>query len=239
MKKGNFLLLFLASGFIIALLGLAAYLTIYIMDDHTDYPASTTQISGSDAQNIPGTAHAISSSGAPAYGDPDYQEAEHYYLFVGDSRTVGMQNAVNEADSSDPCTYIAKEGEGYSWFYNEGMPQLEAVLTDAPDIAVILNLGVNDLKEVQQYIDLYTVLFESFPQTSFYLLSVNPVEEALCENVTNAEIEAFNDAMRNAFPDQYLDSYSYLLSDDFQTVDGLHYPKSVYRAIHHFVVMIL
>ena len=44
----------------------------------------------------------------------------HSFIFVGDSRTVGMASAEKAHDPSDTCRYIAKEGEGYEWLKNTG-----------------------------------------------------------------------------------------------------------------------
>lgn len=141
-----------------------------------------------------------------------------------------------EADSEDPCTCIAMEGEGYRWFYNEGIVQLEETLSENPRQIVIFNLGVNDLEEITNYISLYQALFEAYPQTSFHIMSVNPVDEAQFDGVSNEEIEAFNSQMREAFSCQYLDCYAYLLREGYETVDGLHYSGETYRSIHHFAV---
>lgn len=235
MKRGTTLLLLLASAGIIGLLGLAAYLTIYIMDDSVS-SSPNSALSSIAASEDPAKSYSISPT---EYGENGYQEPEHAILFVGDSRTIGMRDAVNQADSSDSCTYIAKEGEGYLWFSNEGMPQLEESLSQNPSQTVILNLGVNDLEEIHNYLNLYTDLFRLYPQTLFYIMSVNPIDESKFDGVTNEEIQSFNQQMLEAFPDKYLDCYTYLLSEDYSTVDGLHYTESTYRNIHHFAVMVL
>ena len=49
-------------------------------------------------------------------------------------------------------------------------------------------------------------------------------------------VEAFNSDIKDAFPDQYLDCYSYLIENGFQTVDGLHYTEETYQIIHDFAV---
>ena len=45
-------------------------------------------------------------------------------FFVGDSRTVGMEEAMQDSDNADTCSYIGKVGEGYYWLANEGIDQL-------------------------------------------------------------------------------------------------------------------
>lgn len=159
----------------------------------------------------------------------------HSFIFVGDSRTVGMEAAVKAHEPSDTCRFIAKEGEGYEWLKSEGTSELAAALSETPEATVILNLGVNDITEADAYISYYKQLFAAYPDTDFHLMSVNPVSDD-CATVTNAAIDAFNQKIKAAFPDKYLDVYSYLLTGDFSTVDGLHYTDSTYLSIHYYVV---
>ena len=100
---------------------------------------------------------------------------------------------------------------------------------------MILNLGVNDITEADAYISYYKQLFDSYPVTDFHIMSVNPVTDD-CSTVTNEAIDAFNQKLKAAFPEQYLDVYNYLLTGDFSTVDGLHYTDSTYLSIHYYVV---
>lgn len=160
--------------------------------------------------------------------------AGHSFIFVGDSRTAGMATAVKAHEPSDTCRFIAKEGEGYEWLKNEGTSELAAALSETPDTTVILNLGVNDITEADAYISYYKQLFASYPDTDFHLMSVNPVSDD-CPTVTNAAIDAFNQKIKAAFPDEYLDVYNYLLTGDFSTVDGLHYTDSTYLSIHYYL----
>ena len=145
-----------------------------------------------------------------------------------------MASAEKAHDPSDTCRYIAKEGEGYEWLKNTGTGELAAALSDTPEATVILNLGVNAITEADAYISYYKQLFASYPDTDFHLMSVNPVSDD-CPTVTNAAIDAFNQKIKAAFPDEYLDVYNYLLTGDFSTVDGLHYTDSTYLSIHYYL----
>lgn len=169
------------------------------------------------------------------YIDAEGSIASHSFIFVGDSRTVGMENALRDNASDDVCRFIAKEGEGYEWLRNTGSVDLAAALAETPTATVILNLGVNDLTAIDAYISYYEQLFPTYPDAHFYVMSVNPVTDD-CQSVSNQAIDEFNQKMKAAFPDQYLDSYNYLLTGDFSTVDGLHYSYSTYLSIHSYVV---
>ena len=158
---------------------------------------------------------------------------EHQLIFVGDSRTVGMGDA--EADYGDSCLYVGAVGEGYSWFADTGITQMEDAMEKYPEAPVILNLGVNDLDMIDHYVELYHSFQDSYPKHSFYFMSVNPVTEKSA-HVTNMEISAFNSRLREEFPQQYLDCNTYLRTQDFESADGVHYSGDTYRMIHDYVV---
>lgn len=167
--------------------------------------------------------------------DHNVSSADHRFLFVGDSRTVGMEEAMQDSADTDHCSYIGKVGEGYHWLVNEGMDQLRTALSEEPDATVVFNLGVNDLGEIDRYLAFYPQIFAEYPDASFYIMSVNPVGDA-CSGASNEEIRDFNAKLKAAFPDQYLDCYDYLQQTGFSTVDELHYTNDTYRAIHDYTV---
>lgn len=231
MKIRHFLSIFLAVLGILALLALAAFMTVYVRDDSDPLRQKLMQIVQPVLHVVeqPAT-EAPSTEAAPVQTDTAAVK-EHSFLFVGDSRTLGMRDAVG-----DNCTYLGAEGQGYQWFASEGLSALDAELKAQPNRQVIINFGVNDPENVNLYIDLYHTLIETYPDASFYLLSVNPLVDSEDLNTTNEMIALFNATIAGHFPDQYLDSNSFLTSTGFETVDGLHYTDATYQAIHNFVV---
>ena len=143
-----------------------------------------------------------------------------------------MQRSVNRY--TDPCVFIGASGEGYLWFERSGIHRLERTILRYPDTPVVFNLGVNDTMFIQQYIRIYRSLIDEYPDTSFWFLSVNPVtEESLM--VPDSDVVEFNRLLKEAFPRQYLDSYSWMKENEFECVDGIHYSEKTYRDIHDFV----
>ena len=227
MKIRNYLTIFFAILAILALIALAGFMTVYVADDSnllkqqilrilpltsetdTDTPASDTESLQTETAAVPA----------------------HTFVFAGDSRTIGMGNAVG-----DNCIYIGAEGEGYTWFSSTGTSSLATELESNPAQDVIINFGVNDPENINLYIDLYTSLIEQYPDTSFYFLSVNPLIDGEGFNTTNEMISLFNTTLESFFPNQFLDSNTYLTESGFETVDGLHYTTETYRKIHNFVV---
>lgn len=227
MKIRNYLTILFATLAIIALLGLAGYMTYYMADDSNPLRQQIAQLLHLEQKE---------DSSVPAASDTAVSETspsikEHSFVFVGDSRTLGMKDAV-----ADNCTYIGAEGEGYDWFSSDGILALSDTLGTNPSQTVILNLGVNDPENINIYIDLYKKLVSDYPSASFYMLSVNPLDDNSDFNTTNDMIQLFNATMKSSFPDQYLDCYTFLVNSGYETVDGLHYTDATYQTIHRFVV---
>ena len=158
---------------------------------------------------------------------------EHHIIFVGDSRTVGMGDA--ESEIGDGCCYIGEVGEGYYWFEDNGLAQMEEAMEQYPDSPVVLNLGVNDPDALEQYLELYQTFADRYPDHEIYFMSVNPVTEE-CKSRTNMEIAEFNSQLKAAFPAQYLDCNTYMKVREFESADGVHYSDDTYCMIHDYVV---
>ena len=161
------------------------------------------------------------------------QETPQAVIFVGDSRTVGMRNAM--ADLPDDCVYVGESGEGYGWFDETGRDLMKDAVKEHPGMPVVMNLGVNDTSSLRDYLNEYRSFSQAFPGTDFYFMSVNPVTEDSV-HVTNDEIVTFNNALKAAFPSLYIDTYSWMKKDGFESVDGVHYSEKTYRDIRDYAL---
>ncbi len=161
------------------------------------------------------------------------------YIFVGDSRTVGMESAV----SNSKTLYIGKVSMGYSWLKSTASTSLKDALNKKPTAKVIMGFGINDLGNISNYIAYYKTLIKSYPNASFYFMSVNPVENSKAKKygytVTNSQIKSFNSKLKEAFPSQYLDTYNYLKKDGYSTSDGIHYTAATYKKLYNHVVSLI
>ncbi|MDO5422630.1 MAG: SGNH/GDSL hydrolase family protein [Eubacteriales bacterium] len=225
-KKGNTFLVFFGIFFAVCMVGLAAYVTVFLNTDQTILAPESTDVLISAPEET---------AAAETLSQTDTFLASHSLLFLGDSRTAGMRNALAELGVSDPCSYLAKDGEGCYWLRNTALPELTARLDQEPDTIVITNLGVNDLTECASYLSLYHDLLERYPTTPFYIMSVNPASDD-CSMVANADIESFNQTMQDEFPDLYFDCYHYLMDNGYETVDGLHYTQETYAKIYDYAI---
>lgn len=230
MKKGTVTGIILAVIALIALGALAIYLTMQYKDDAFS-PGSTAE---SEAEAFLLALHQTEESTDSAADDAQkLSEADNaeapFIIWVGDSRTIGMRDAMKNDD-----LYIGASGEGYDWLSEIGLPQVKDAISDYPEAPVVFNFGVNDYDNMENYLTLYKSLLEEYPDTHFYFLSVNPIDPDVCKNITNEEIADFNNHLKQAFPDTYIDSYTYLLINETVTIDGIHYSGEDYCAIHDF-----
>lgn len=146
------------------------------------------------------------------------------WIFVGDSRTVLASHYV-------AMTYYAKSGEGIKWFRT-----IEDEVYAERNKNIVFNLGVNDLHNLNAYIDLYWNLPQDFVDNNHIIvMSVNPCGKTYA--YLNPQIEWFNENLQNNLPDYitYADCYGWLINEQgFDTTDGLHYEGWTYQDIHWF-----
>ncbi len=172
---------------------------------------------------------------------------EHQIIWVGDSRTLGLRDALHKKDRKDDDIFVGKVGEGVHWFQEEGIGELADAIEQNPDLPVVMNLGVNDPQLIDEYIVTYWDVIEAWPDTDFYILSVNPIDEefliedgqvadAVFDDINNLNVARMNVKLKKEFASRYIDSASYLKSGGFDTVDGLHFTADTYLRIHDFVV---
>lgn len=149
---------------------------------------------------------------------------------------VGMENSV----SSTNTLYIAKVGMGYDWLADTADETLRKQLKARPELKVVFGFGVNDLGNIEKYIKYYRELIKDFPKTSFYFLSVNPVDEKketqYGYSIKNSAISTFNRRLYTAFRSKYINSYTYLKNSGFSTMDGVHYTTATYQKLRSFIL---
>lgn len=151
------------------------------------------------------------------------------YIFVGDSRFVGMQK-IAEND-----LFFAETGEGLNYFRK----QLENIKNGYTENSIIvIGLGVNDLNNIDFYIKEINELSKKY---NVAYLSVNPVNEEICSDygytITNDDIDNFNSKLKKNLSKNvvFLDSNTYLMKNGFNAPDGLHYNEETYTEIYNFI----
>ena len=122
--------------------------------------------------------------------------------FVGDSRTVGLQLALGNSAPSN-VDFVCKGNQGLDWFRQTGYRELLRKLSKQSrktKKAVIINLGVNDMSNINTYVVYMRKVSENLKQNyncDMYYLSLNPVNSAMIRSYgagtrTEAQVAAFN-----------------------------------------------
>lgn len=152
-------------------------------------------------------------------------------IFVGDSRTVGMQQSVGSNDDVWSC----KSSMGLNWMKSTGMPAIDSQITSGS--AVVVLMGVNDLYQVNGYIQYMNSLVTSINNrgATLYFVSVNPTSNS--RESMNTDIDNFNAKMRQGMSShiRYIDTNSYLKANGFSSSDGVHYSVNTYKDIYNYI----
>lgn len=184
----------------------------------------------------------ICASTVCVYAAPDHETKRTGYIYLGDSRFVGMNSYIH-IDEMENTFVVAKVGKGLSWLENTAADKIEEIMGSNADIdnwVIITGLGINDYWNAPKYIDYY----DTMDDVQLILVSVNPVEKDKCDahgydyDELSEGIIAFNDKlMETDYP--YIDVYTAMMDEGFSTVDGVHYKKETYRFIYDTIKLYL
>lgn len=164
---------------------------------------------------------------------PTVEEKSNSYLFIGDSRFVGMEKAIS---TDKQITWIDKVGARHDFYWQNR----DRIASMDKNTVVVYELGVNDLNSnacIHALNDL-----ASFGFKKIYFLTTTPInEEKIFANgysVTNNQIALFNNQVVSMLPNtvQYIDTYRYLSNNGIETIDGLHYKNVTYKMWFNFIV---
>lgn len=163
------------------------------------------------------------------------EDIEKSLLYIGDSRMVGMQTTLNNSN----IKFIAAESSGYNYLV-EKQSEIASTITDNKIKFVVFASGINDLDNIDSYINFYnSYLADEKSKVNYLFLSVNPVNNTKAKangyTVTNEDIKKFNDTLSTAVGDQYIDSYS-KIKGLINSTDGVHYEDSTNKKVHEIVI---
>lgn len=152
-------------------------------------------------------------------------------IFVGDSRVVGMLL------TSGRYHYIGEESTGYDWMVGVAEGALASSVAKYPEADIIMCFGVNDVGNIGAYINEYQRLYSIYGD-KIWFMSVNPIDDsaaAACGYfANNSMVINFNNALKEAMGDRYLDCYSKMIENGFGTQDGVHYTADTYINIENY-----
>ena len=179
----------------------------------------------------------ISAASITTLSNDDDKQANGFpydkWIWIGDSRTVGMQ-IVTGADAYAQVGARCVELE-----------QTFDLINGLRGYNIIFNLGINDLgtgsnapsdNAVLDYIDVINQFSDEFlTKNNVCYMSVNPADGSYAK--LNPRIEDFNTELWRLLPKgwTYLDTYSWMMQNGFETIDGLHFSDSTYQALYDAV----
>ena len=175
---------------------------------------------------------------------PQPERTFNKYVFVGDSRMVGMKLEAERTGLATPNRiFICEGGEGYNYL-NANLATIHG-LCDSQTVLVIA-LGINDMGNVDKYISIYNAMANW--DCKIYYTLVNPVNEAkeLADrgncNFTNEKINQFNVRVMQNLDTRIgiIDTYSYVsgLIVDYNATnrDCIHYTAKTYLQIFQYIL---
>ena len=177
----------------------------------------------------PGAVYALSGAAPLAQTSVPSQRRT---IFIGDSRTVGMQMYVGGEENE---YWSAKNSMGYSWMRESGVPAVEDLIGRDTDVVILM--GVNDLGNMGSYVDYMNEKAAERKRRGArtFFVSVTPVRENGSHNARNSRIDEFNAyAQANLRGVHYIDAAD-RIRDSFGSPDGLHYDGPTYREIYRII----
>lgn len=167
------------------------------------------------------------------------QTAAGNVIFVGDSRTGQMSNAVGGSAAWPGVAFVACYGGGVEWL---STPKAKKDIDElvAPGSVIVINYGVNDLNRHGEYIETINRYAHDWKQkgAAVYFASVGPVGENE-HGKRNWAVEYFNEQLNNRLSGEIgrIDLYGYLMLAGYgMEPDGLHYTADTYALIFQFLM---
>lgn len=160
-------------------------------------------------------------------------------IFVGDSRTGQMANAVGGTAAWPGTAFVACFGGGVDWLSTaQAKKDVDQYVT--PGSVIILNYGVNDLSRHDDYITTINRYAQDWISkgATVYFASVGPVGENEYGK-RNWAVEYFNNQLNNRLDARIgrLNLYVFLTGSGYTTqADGLHYDGATYAAMFRFLM---
>ena len=160
-------------------------------------------------------------------------------IFVGDSRTGQMANAVGGTAAWPGTAFVACFGGGVDWLSTaQAKKDVDQYVT--PGSVIILNYGVNDLSRHNDYVTTINRYAQDWISkgATVYFASVGPVGENEYGK-RNWAVEYFNNQLNNRLDARIgrLNLYVFLAGSGYTTqADGLHYDGATYAAMFRFLM---
>lgn len=194
------------------------------------------------AQAAAGQAAAPAAQVQPAPVQPTVVPGSSNIIFVGDSRTGQMGNAVGNTAANPGVAFLSCYGGQVSWLDSDAFRrQIEPLLT--PGSVVVINYGVNDLSDFNEYITVINKYNRKWREkgVTTYFATVGPVGPNEY-NKTNWSVEHFNNQLAGRLDGSIgrINLYAYLVGSGCNIqADGMHYQPETYARMFTFLMQSL
>lgn len=178
-------------------------------------------------------------------------------IFVGDSRTEGMSNAISGTQSKN-VGFVYQWGQGYNWLSKDKI-YINGTAVDGgykklinkvnrinkqnkkAKIAIVFNLGINDCSYAgNAYVKYYKSKASKLKKKNcdLYYMSINPVGRRY--SFLTSDIKNLNSLLKKSLKSSgytWIDSYSYFTKNNSLSFsDDIHYKNSSYVKIYEYCV---
>ena len=210
-----------------AMLAALAQQVVYVKQNSAQLTAQAQQQAAAQAQ---AAAVQAAPQAAPGSGN---------IIFVGDSRTGQMGNAVGGTAANPGVAFVSCYGGGVSWLESEVCQrEIEQYIT--PGSVIIINYGVNDLSHFNEYITTINQYNRKWREKGavVYFATVGPVGENQYGK-TNWSVEHFNSQLTGRLDGSIgrINLYSYLAGTGCNIqADGMHYQPDTYAKMYTYLM---
>lgn len=152
-------------------------------------------------------------------------------IMVGDSRCVQMQEAVGGGG----CSWICENSKEYTWFVEKAIPRFDEYVGNGTK--VVINMGVNDPEHYRSYAEVVNAKAAEWAArgAKTYFVSVNPVWEN--PYTTQEQVDTFNANVPGMLSGvTWIDTSSWLTTNGYRLLDGLHYDAPTYVNIFNLIM---
>lgn len=148
-------------------------------------------------------------------------------VFIGDSRFVQMRDALNGYGA----IIVAQGWMGHDWMMETAFPEVDPAI--GKGCKVVINLGVNDLGNIDKYISDVNAQAALWAQRGIrvYYATVNPREE------NNYQIDEFNRKLIERLQGiTIIDTNTFLKNYGYKLVDNVHYDGATNINIYSYIM---